>query len=699
MLVAVLGGVGLSVWSNAAQRDDTKVVNVAGRQRMLTQKYTKEVLDELNDRQVLASAEQIAAVASRQIVADRAQYAKRVVGKLKAEWEGFQAAANYHEIEGAIPLPATFVREVSTDLDESAGYRFDLLSKWNINPDKGLRDEFEQSAWDALSADTGTPVIGFRQRGTELALRYATADLASAQSCVTCHNEHPESPKKDFSLNELMGVLVVTVPITDDAAWTETLLGKVEETDEPPSTRTRELFEVSMAALLDGGQTFSDLGMTNPVSLPGTRRAEIREQLEKAQGLWRELCTCVADLRSLPVGTPAYLAQLRVLRSRNLETLGEMNKAVGLYQRASERRATFATLAQMGLGAVALVVFLVIVMYIRGRITHPLMKVASSLQEGATQVESAAGQVAQSSQSMAEGASSQASSLEEVSASLEQLASMTQQNADNAESTRGHAMASAEAGSRGREAMDRMRTVIGEIKRSSDESATVIGTINELAFQTNLLALNAAVEAARAGDAGKGFAVVAEEVRNLAQRSAQAARNTSELIEAAQDSANSGVSVSEEVSAILDGMVSDTARVSELATEVSSASREQSGGLDQINSAMSQMNDVTQATAANSEEAAAASEELSAQSGELLDVLAALLTIVGGDSGGQPKRRGGRNFVQAELIAPGARKRGATGMSSRHDGSQEEQSARNHTRVRPDQVLPLQESDEDDFGF
>jgi methyl-accepting chemotaxis protein len=165
--------------------------------------------------------------------------------------------------------------------------------------------------------------------------------------------------------------------------------------------------------------------------------------------------------------------------------------------------------------------------------------------------------------------------------------------------------------------MKRMGSAIMKIKESSDSTAKIIKTIDEIAFQTNLLALNAAVEAARAGEAGKGFAVVAEEVRNLAQRSAEAAKNTAQLIEESQENSEGGVRISDEVGKILGRIVDGVKKVNDLIGEFNAASNEQSNGIEQVNIAVSQMNKVTQQNAANSEESASAAEELNSQAEEL----------------------------------------------------------------------------------
>jgi methyl-accepting chemotaxis protein len=166
-----------------------------------------------------------------------------------------------------------------------------------------------------------------------------------------------------------------------------------------------------------------------------------------------------------------------------------------------------------------------------------------------------------------------------------------------------------------------MQNAISRIKTSSDETAKIVKTIDEIAFQTNLLALNAAVEAARAGDAGKGFAVVAEEVRNLAQRSATAARNTSALIEESVKNAQGGVSISQEVAEIFRVIVEGSLKVTEVIAEIATASNEQSKGIDQLNVAVSQVNTVTQQNASNSEQSAGAAESLRSQAEDLTKMI------------------------------------------------------------------------------
>lgn len=239
------------------------------------------------------------------------------------------------------------------------------------------------------------------------------------------------------------------------------------------------------------------------------------------------------------------------------------------------------------------------------------------------QISSAASEIGAGSQTLAQGASEQASSIEEISGSLQEISSMAERNTEysrEASNLSGQARITAE---RGLESMTKLSNAIAEIKKSSDATAKIVKTIEEIAFQTNLLALNAAVEAARAGDAGKGFAVVAEEVRNLAMRSAEAAKSTSEIIDDSVSNTYLGVDLNDNVRQDLEEINTQILRVNEVIKEVATASEQQSQGVVQINRAIEQMNTVTQQAAANSEESASAAEELAGQASEMLNVVGA----------------------------------------------------------------------------
>ncbi len=270
-------------------------------------------------------------------------------------------------------------------------------------------------------------------------------------------------------------------------------------------------------------------------------------------------------------------------------------------------------------------------------ISDPVKRVADTLAAGADQTASAASQVSAASQSLAEGASEQAASLEETSSSLEEMSSMTKRNAETANRVKELGSQARQAGDAGVRDMAEMAAAMAAIKASSDDIAKIIKVIDEIAFQTNILALNAAVEAARAGEAGMGFAVVADEVRNLAQRAAQAAKETAGKIEDAVQKSARGAEISAKVARSLEEIVTKARQVDEMAAEVATASQEQSQGIEQVNTAVSQMDKVTQTNAASAEESASAAEELNVQAESLKEAVASLLLLVDGRQGSQAK--------------------------------------------------------------
>ena len=245
----------------------------------------------------------------------------------------------------------------------------------------------------------------------------------------------------------------------------------------------------------------------------------------------------------------------------------------------------------------------------------------SQVNNVSVQVAGASSEINEGSQKLAEGASSQAGSVEEISASLEEMTSMTKQNADNAGEAKSLSNTARDSANKGNETMVELQEAMTAIKASSEETAKIVKTIDEISFQTNMLALNAAVEAARAGDAGRGFAVVAEEVRSLAQRSAEAAKNTAELIEGATKNADSGVSIAGTVQKMLGEITDGSGKVNDLITEIAAASKEQADGLTQISTAVDQVNKVTQENSANSEQSSAAAGELNGQVDQLTELL------------------------------------------------------------------------------
>lgn len=283
------------------------------------------------------------------------------------------------------------------------------------------------------------------------------------------------------------------------------------------------------------------------------------------------------------------------------------------------------------------IIFLVItvigVILLARSIALPIGYVSRDIDDASAQVVAASSQVASASQSLAEGASEQASALEETSSSLEEMSSMTRQNADNAAQAKSLMSEARRIVEKVDSQMNSMVTAIQDVARSSEETGKIIRTIDEIAFQTNLLALNAAVEAARAGEAGAGFAVVADEVRNLAMRAAEAAKNTSNLIENIIVTIKNSNELTKRTQEVFEENVAIAGKVGQLVDEIAAASHEQAQGIGQIGRAVAEMDKVVQQTAANAEESASAAEEMSAQAVQMKNHVYRLKMIMSGGNG------------------------------------------------------------------
>jgi methyl-accepting chemotaxis protein len=355
------------------------------------------------------------------------------------------------------------------------------------------------------------------------------------------------------------------------------------------------------------------------------------------------------------------------------------------------------------LAAIAIVSGTVIAVLITRSITRPIKNIVNNLTEGAQQVASASGQLSATSQQLAEGNAEQASSIEETSSTLEESASMVQQNSENTRQAAVLAAQTKASSDKGNGDMQEMMNSMSEIKKSSDQISKIIKVIDDIAFQTNILALNAAVEAARAGDAGMGFAVVAEEVRNLAQRSAQAAKDTAAIIESNITLSENGVSVAKKVGESLAEITVQAKKVNELMDEIAAASQEQSQGISQINKAITQMEAVTQQNAANAEESASASEELNAQAGNLREIVQQLVVLVDGKTSevhiltaslsGGPGLKSHAYSTSRALKPAGAGGSGAKAVSRTAETGKE---SKKTYVVDPEEVIPLHE---DSGGF
>ncbi len=300
---------------------------------------------------------------------------------------------------------------------------------------------------------------------------------------------------------------------------------------------------------------------------------------------------------------------------------------------AAKERARFLGWLALGLGIIALASGAALAFFLSRGISTTLKQVSLTLNEGAEQVAAAAGEVSSSSQTLAEGASQQAAAVEETSASLEEVGAMVKQDAEHARQADDLMKEANTVIMSADESMKKLTTSMQEIAAASAQTQKIVKTIDEIAFQTNLLALNAAVEAARAGEAGAGFAVVADEVRNLAMRAAEAAKNTSNLIEGTVQKVNTGSALVKETSESFKVAAESTTRIGTIISEIAGSASQQANAVTQVTKAIHEIDTVTQSTAAAAEESASAAEELNAQAEMMKGTVGDLLEMVGGAEG------------------------------------------------------------------
>jgi hypothetical protein len=355
-------------------------------------------------------------------------------------------------------------------------------------------------------------------------------------------------------------------------------------------------------------------------------------------------------------------------------------------------------------GQILVVGFLLVVVlafYFSFWVIRPMTEIISELSDSHERVTASSETMAASSQGLAESAAEQASSLEESSASLEEMSSMTRQNSERAEEANRLMKDNQKVVREADDAASALSESMADISKSSVETRKIVKTIDEIAFQTNLLALNAAVEAARAGEAGAGFAVVAEEVRNLALRAAEAARNTADLITGTVENVQTGAELVHRTNEAFSRVTETSMQAIELVEEIAAASREQDQGIAQIAGAIAEIDKLTQQHVSNSEQTAAVSHEISVQADRLKENLSRLADLVGRRAGNNDRAPAAAGNETGVLALGGTRAEGTGGARSRNqDVGRTEGPGRKRDggrEIGARELLPLDDSDFADF--
>ena len=480
----------------------------------------------------------------------RKYYVQNIVKKVLGKG-GIKGAINHKDDPNAIPLPATMIHDLSALLKDK-GTSLSLFSEYPFPNRKNRKlDDFQKTAWVTLQKNSDKPYVQQGELNGQQVLRVAVADKMVSEVCVGCHNSHPDSPKIDWKLGDVRGVLEVTVPID--------------------------------------------------------------KQLAAGAAVGKEITILISVLLSAVLIITMFIYQRYFSRRLKSFTAAMENIAEGDGDLSQRLEAS----SQDELSQVASAF---------NTFTQKIEDMVIDIRKSIGSINVVTKEIARANIDLSQRTEEQASSLEETASSMEEMTSTVKQSADSARQANQLAMSTREQAEKGGQVVNNAITAMNGISESSNKIADIISVIDEIAFQTNLLALNAAVEAARAGEQGRGFAVVASEVRNLAGRSADAAKEIKELIEDSVERVEKGSSLVNESGKTLEEIVSSVKKVTDIVAEISAASHEQSSGIEQVNQAVMQMDEMTQQNAALVEEAAASSKSLENQATTLAQAMARFKT-------------------------------------------------------------------------
>lgn len=384
---------------------------------------------------------------------------------------------------------------------------------------------------------------------------------------------------------------------------------------------TSALFDRTLTGLINGD---SEQG------LKPCKDKNVLQKLDEVKGLWGVFYSHINTLIEYGPETDEGQRALKLIKEKNMPLLKTMNEGVQLFEKSNSLDAIITI--QSFLLLLIIITVVAAWFFTRKSIITPLKYFSASLDESAEDISNAAATVASGAETIADQANCQAAAVEQSSASLEEITSISKLNADNTTEANRHMQETQKIVEKAYIYMEKMKKSMEDISASGKEISNIVKTIDDIAFQTNLLSLNASVEAARAGEAGAGFAVVANEVRNLALRAAEAAKNTSQKVDGVLGKINDGSKLVEQSTNAFNEVAESSKKVAALTNEIVQSIKEQSIGISQINIAINEMDTVTEQNAATSEESASAAKNMHLQSQQLLDIVNQLTALVEGKS-------------------------------------------------------------------
>jgi methyl-accepting chemotaxis protein len=452
-----------------------------------------------------------------------------------------------------------------------------------------------------------------------------------------------------FSLVRFAGMRAALVEVTDNTVPSLVVLGEIGSV-----SRERTIARLKMLTAIDEEKTamrqsvdeatkkMEGLFTKYESSIDGPEERRLFEEIKRVQEAVK-VTSARIDALERESNFEESERLLREVQFANYDKLSQavdddynhnLKRGIAAGETGKELAEAGEQLLKIVIGVSVLIAILVAWMIIRAT-NAALREISESLESGANQTASAAQEVSAASQVLSSGATEQASSIEETSTALEEMSSMIRSTADNAQKAKGLASEARSVADSGTKIMTEMNQAMSAIDTSSAEVAKIVKNIDEIAFQTNILALNAAVEAARAGEAGAGFAVVADEVRSLAQRSAAAAKETADKIDAAIANSRRGAECTSQVGRSLLLIAEKVAATDALVGQIATAAGEQAQGISQIGVAINQMDSISQSNSTSAEQSASAAEQLDAQAKTMKSLVVRLVELVGGSSAQQ----------------------------------------------------------------